>query len=181
MIELENPYSGSPGKRSTKAAQYEDERPRTRQQNQFQQSSTTSQNKPPQGLADKDLLEYLRKKVIARGTRGILGIARLFKNIDDDNSKSISFQEFDKVLKDFRIDVVEEDAMKIFNCMDVNKDGNINYDEFLRAIKGEMAENRQKIVIEVFERLDKDKNGYLTVDDIRGIPWVWWRFLMDFV
>jgi Ca2+-binding EF-hand superfamily protein len=110
----------------------------------------------------------LRRKIIGRGTRGILGIARLFKNIDDDNSKSISFQEFDKVLKDFRIDVVEEDAWKIFNYMDVSKDGNIDYEEFLRSIKGEMPENRQKIVIEIFERLDKDKNGVLTIDDIRS-------------
>lgn len=111
----------------------------------------------------------MRRKIIARGTRGILGIARLFKNIDDDNSKTLSFQEFDKALKDFRIDVVEEDAWKIFNYLDINKDGTINFEEFLRRVKGDMPENRKKLAIEVFERLDKDKNGFLTIDDIKGI------------
>ena len=137
----------------------EEERPKTR---------GPQQGANDQGMTDRDLFEYLRKKILARGARGILGISRLFKNIDDDNSKTISFQEFDKALKDFRIDVVEEDAWKIFNYMDINKDGNINYDEFLRLIKGDMTENRQKLVIEVFEKLDKDKNGFLTLDDIKG-------------
>lgn len=157
--------STSPGKRSGKVQQFEEERPTTRGQSQ---QGTPQGKGPGQGLGEKDLLEYLRRKIIGRGTRGILGIARLFKNIDDDNSKSISFQEFDKVLKDFRIDIVEEDAWKIFNYMDVSKDGKIDYEEFLRSIKGDMPENRQKIVIEVFERLDRDKNGVLTIDDIRG-------------
>jgi len=89
--------------------------------------------------------------------------------MDDDNSKTISFQEFEKALKDFRINVVEEDAKKIFNYMDYDKSGEINYDEFLRNIKGEMNEARMKNVIEVFERLDKDKNGFLTLEDIKDL------------
>jgi len=121
------------------------------------------------GVSDKDLFEVLRKKILARGARGILAIARVFRNMDDDNSKTISFQEFEKALKDFRINVVEEDAKKIFNYMDYDKSGSINYDEFLRAIKGEMNEARMKNVIEVFERLDKDKNGFLTIEDIKDL------------
>jgi Ca2+-binding EF-hand superfamily protein len=121
------------------------------------------------GVSDKDLFEVLRKKILARGARGILAIARVFRNMDDDNSKTISFQEFEKALKDFRINVVEEDAKKIFNYMDYDKSGSINYDEFLRAIKGEMNESRMKNVIEVFERLDKDKNGFLTIEDIKDL------------
>ena len=149
-------------KKPNKFEQQEEERVKSR-------SATQQQSTVFAGLQDKDLLEQLRRKIISRGTRGILGIARVFKNIDDDNSKTLNFQEFDKALKDFRLSILEEDAAKIFDYLDLNKNGTIDYNEFLRMITGEMNETRKKLVTEVFERLDKDKNGYLTIEDIRGL------------
>lgn len=88
--------------------------------------------------------------------------------MDDDNSKTLTFHEFDKTLKDFRISIVEEDTLTIFNYLDINKNGTIDYEEFLRGITGEMNDNRKKIVTEVFNRLVKDKSGFLTIEDIKG-------------
>lgn len=160
-----NPYQEPPKttpKKPNKFDQQDEEKVKSRGSAQ-QQSTIFS------GISDKDLLEQLRRKIISRGTRGIIGIARVFKNIDDDNSKTISFEEFDKALKDFRLSVVEEDAQKIFNVLDLNKNGTIDYNEFLRMITGEMNETRKKIVIGIFERLDKDKSGFITVEDIREL------------
>jgi Ca2+-binding EF-hand superfamily protein len=74
----------------------------------------------------------------ARGARGILGLRKVFKIMDDDNSGYLDQQEFNKALKDYRVSVTPEEARKLFQIFDMNGDGNISYDEFLRQVIGEM-------------------------------------------
>jgi hypothetical protein len=45
----------------------------------------------------------MRQKIAARGTRGILAMGKLFKIIDDDNSRSLDGSEFKKVCKELRL------------------------------------------------------------------------------
>jgi hypothetical protein len=52
---------------------------------------------------DKELLEEVRQKIVARGARGINGIKRVFKIMDDNNSKTLDLQEFTKAIQDYRI------------------------------------------------------------------------------
>jgi len=40
------------------------------------------------------LLEHIRKRIAARGARGIAGIGKKFKIADDNNSKSLDTGEF---------------------------------------------------------------------------------------
>lgn len=40
-----------------------------------------------------------------RGARGIIGLKRVFKIIDDDNSGFIDMNEFQKALKDYRVNL----------------------------------------------------------------------------
>jgi len=39
-------------------------------------------------------MQSVREKIIARGARGINGIKRIFKIMDDDDSKALDRQEF---------------------------------------------------------------------------------------
>jgi calcyphosin len=41
----------------------------------------------------------------ARGARGIIGLKRIFKIMDDDNSGYLDPSEFSKALKDYRVSV----------------------------------------------------------------------------
>jgi Ca2+-binding EF-hand superfamily protein len=41
----------------------------------------------------------------SRGARGILGLRRIFKIMDDDNSGYLDWNEFTKALKDYRVAV----------------------------------------------------------------------------
>ncbi len=59
----------------------------------MQQLSTT-QSVSGGDRSDEELIEYVRGKVIARGARGINGLRRVFKIMDDDGSKSLSRSEF---------------------------------------------------------------------------------------
>jgi Ca2+-binding EF-hand superfamily protein len=74
----------------------------------------------------------------ARGARGILGLKKVFKIMDDDNSGYLDISEFNKALKDYRVNVTAEESRKLFQIFDMNGDGNISYDEFLRQVIGEM-------------------------------------------
>lgn len=105
----------------------------------------------------------------SRGARGILGLKRVFKIMDDDNSGYLDIYEWNKALKDYRVSVTPDEAKKLFQIFDMNGDGNISYDEFLRQVIGEMNQNRQRLVKRAFEKLDKNGNGIVELDDIRGV------------
>jgi hypothetical protein len=51
----------------------------------------------------EQLCEALRNKLASRGGRGVIGLARQFKIMDDDNSKNLDKQEFVKAMQDFAL------------------------------------------------------------------------------
>ena len=104
-----------------------------------------------------------------RGARGIIGLKRVFKIIDDDNNNHIDSNEFQKALKDYRVVVTPEEGNTLFNCCDVNRDGRISYDEFLRVVIGEMNQNRIALVRKAFEKLDRNRNGVIDLEDMKNI------------
>ena len=50
----------------------------------------------------------------SRGARGIIGLKRVFKIMDDDNSGYLDFNEYSKALKDYRVNVTPEEGKKLF-------------------------------------------------------------------
>jgi Ca2+-binding EF-hand superfamily protein len=104
-----------------------------------------------------------------RGARGIIGLKRIFKIMDDDNSGYLDTYEFNKALKDYRVNLNPEESQKLFSVFDLNGDGNISYDEFLRGVIGEMNQARKNLVKRAFDKLDKNGNGIVELDDIRGV------------
>ena len=46
-----------------------------------------------------------REKIKSRGARGIIGMQRLFKIVDDDGSKTLNLYELKKCINDFRIEI----------------------------------------------------------------------------
>ena len=93
---------------------------------------------------------------MARGARGIVGIQRIFKIMDDDGSRSLSYAEFTKAVKDFKVGISEENVPILFTAFDTNRDGTLNIDEFLMAIRGEMNGERTELVEMAFRKIDKD-------------------------
>ena len=115
------------------------------------------------------LVAVFREKLLARGTRGILGLGRIFRIIDDNRSETLDATEFAKALRDFRMDMSEAEARILFNRFDASKDGQIDYNEFLRTVRGEMGPARKMLVQRVFSKLDRNSNGIVEIDDIKGV------------
>ncbi len=106
---------------------------------------------------------------MSRGVRGINGLKRVFRILDDDGSKSLSLAEFGKAMQDYRIFPSDApEVARVFGLFDTDGSGVINYDEFLRGVVGEMSDRRQDIVFKAFQKFDKDGNGQVNIEDLKG-------------
>lgn len=125
---------------------------------------------PARGKASgEDLIQKLRDKLKTRGARGIIGLAKQFRIMDDNHSLSLDKFEFSKAMGDYMLGFSEGEIMTLFSYMDYDRSGLIEYDEFLRMIRGPMNANRKKIVLQAFNKMDKDGSGMLDMNDIRGV------------
>lgn len=118
-------------------------------------------------ISPQQLVTLFREKLKARGARGIVGIQRLFKIIDDDGSRTLNQQEFAKACRDFKIGISEENIPILFSYFDSNRDGCLNIDEFLMAIRGDLNEKRLGLVQQAFRKIDRDNSGVLDINDIK--------------
>lgn len=114
------------------------------------------------------LLALFRDKLKGRGAKGLIGLQRLFKIMDDDGSQTLSLPEFSKACRDFRIGISDENVPILFSKFDVNNDGTISYDEFLYAVKDPMNDQRIALVEKAFRSIDKNGNGVIEVSDIKN-------------
>jgi len=69
----------------------------------------------------------VRETVLARGTQGIIGLKRTFKQRDANNNNSLDLSEFLNAMSDYRIDLDHESSNAIFQIFDQDKNGEINY------------------------------------------------------
>ena len=60
--------------------------------------------------SDDQIVQAFRDRLAQRGTRGLLGMQRVFKIMDDNGSGTLDIQEFWKALCDFRVPVSPEEA-----------------------------------------------------------------------
>jgi len=138
----------------------------------FGKAQTPSTGRPGTaqgGMDPEQLAEALKNKLASRGGRGVIGLARQFKIMDDDNSKSLDKQEFTKAMADFALGFTAQQTSVLFDYFDVDKGGSIDYNEFLRAIRGPMNNSRKQVVAMAFKKLDKDGNGWIDINDVRGV------------
>lgn len=75
------------------------------------------------GTANDELLAKVRAKIKARGARGIIGIGKSFRIIDDDRSGSLDAKEFAKILRDYRISTDQLEHRAIFETFDPDNNG----------------------------------------------------------
>lgn len=59
----------------------------------------------------------------------------MFRRMDDDGNKSLSFEEFRKGLNDAGLELTEEEVWYLFKKFDTDHSGSINMEEFLQAIR----------------------------------------------
>ena len=121
------------------------------------------------GYAQFDsLANTLRACLKARGARGIIGLGRAFRIMDDDRSRGLGPEEFTKAMHDYGTGFTQDEVNALFTGFDTNRNGVVDYDEFLRFIRGPLNPFRQKLVDQAWNIIDRDGNGQLDINDIKG-------------
>ena len=110
----------------------------------------------------------LRKEMLSRGCGGLISLNRQFKLLDENNSKTLDFDEFCNALNEFKINLSNEEITSLFNCFDKNGNGVIEYNEFINQLRGPMNQKRKDIVTKAFNKLDIDKSGFIDMDEIKN-------------
>lgn len=71
---------------------------------------------------DSPLILKLRQQLLGRGVAGIKGIGRMWKQLDDDQSRSLDFREFRDGLINHNISFTNEEITALYKEFD--NDGN---------------------------------------------------------
>jgi Ca2+-binding EF-hand superfamily protein len=121
------------------------------------------------GGSPEDLVERLRQKLASRGARGIIGLGKQFRIMDDNNSRSLDLYEFTKAVKDYMLGFTDAEIKTLYAYFDYDRSGTVDYDEFLRTLRGPMNPNRKKLVAQAYNKLDRDRSGYIDINDIKGV------------
>ncbi|KAM5238546.1 calcyphosin isoform 2-T2 [Ctenodactylus gundi] len=115
------------------------------------------------------IVEKLRVQCLARGASGIQGLARFFRHLDQDRSRSLDAEELQRGLAELglTVDLVEAEAV----CQRWDRDGSgtLDLEEFLRAVRPPMSLAREAVIKAAFRKLDRSGDGVVTVDDLRGV------------
>ncbi|CAF1403394.1 unnamed protein product [Rotaria sp. Silwood1] len=114
-------------------------------------------------------LERLRAACLARGAQGIKGLSILFRIMDDDRSKKLSFDEFKKGVEEYGLNFSKTEIAELFHLMDIDQSGSIDYEEFLRRLRPPLNSFRLDLIAKAFAKLDKNHDGHITVEDLRGV------------
>ena len=113
-----------------------------------------------------DPMSIFRRKVFSRGPRSIMSLRRTFMLYDEDKSNQLTYEQFDKFINDYRLNIEEEDKKKIFKLFNKNNSESIDYNELIKGLIGTMNLFRTRIVEKAFEKLDKEKKGKISFDTI---------------
>mmetsp|Transcript_19436 Transcript_19436/g.18553 ORF Transcript_19436/g.18553 Transcript_19436/m.18553 type:complete len:179 (+) Transcript_19436:154-690(+) len=89
--------------------------------------------------------------------------------MDDNRSMTLDKAEFNKAMKDFRVDLKPAEVNQLFEEFDSDRSGEISYDEFVRGVRGPMNKFRKSLALKAFNIMDKDKSGVLELADIKGV------------
>eukprot|EP00029_Vermamoeba_vermiformis_P002149 TRINITY_DN12534_c0_g1_i1.p1 TRINITY_DN12534_c0_g1~~TRINITY_DN12534_c0_g1_i1.p1 ORF type:complete len:263 (+),score=60.71 TRINITY_DN12534_c0_g1_i1:64-789(+) len=102
---------------------------------------------------------------------------RIFKVIDENNDKKITFEEFCKGLSAYCSKAPLEDKLKFsFKIYDLDRDGYIDKEELFHMLQASLFENfllelseaqMRKLVDSTFEEVDLNSDGRLSFDEYR--------------
>lgn len=122
---------------------------------------------------ENPLIVAFRQQLLKRSDAGIKSIGLYFRQIDDDGSKMVNFEEFQRGILNHNILMDKNDMVNLFNLFDRNSDGSISFDEFLATVrvrdqqqtifnilnftnsKPPLNNFRLNIIYKAFQKLDK--------------------------
>ncbi|KAL5676974.1 hypothetical protein ACJX0J_013105, partial [Zea mays] len=96
----------------------------------------------------------------------ITGLKEMFKNIDKDNSGTITLDELKHGLAKHGPKLSDSEMEKLMEAADADGNGLIDYDEFVTATVHMNKLDREEHLYTAFQYFDKDNSGYITKEEL---------------
>jgi Ca2+-binding EF-hand superfamily protein len=75
----------------------------------------------------ESIMEELRQRIKTRSAKGFVGLQRQFKMVDKSNSGTVNQFEFSKVLREYDLNLLDNQYNVIFHAFDRFKNGQVDY------------------------------------------------------
>uniref|UniRef100_A0A1A9WMZ6 EF-hand domain-containing protein n=1 Tax=Glossina brevipalpis TaxID=37001 RepID=A0A1A9WMZ6_9MUSC len=118
---------------------------------------------------DKDPVEKLRLMCYAKGAKGILGLARAFRNLDRNGDKRLHEEEFVNGIKQAGLPLNDDESKYMFRRFDEDNDGCVQMDEFLGKLRPTINKGRSDLIQRAFEKMDRSGDGIITANDLKTV------------
>lgn len=114
-------------------------------------------------------MKKLALKVIAcnLSREEILGLKKMFKEMDKDGSGAITFNELKTGMRKLGNNMPEEQLRMIMEAADVDHSGTIDYTEFITATMQMNKVEKEEHIWAAFQHFDKDGSGTITIAELR--------------
>ncbi|KAG0479165.1 hypothetical protein HPP92_013884 [Vanilla planifolia] len=96
----------------------------------------------------------------------IRGLKEMFKNMDSDNSGTITAEELRQGLLQQGTKLSEAEVKQLLEAADADGNGTIDYDEFITATMHLNRMDREEHLFTAFQYFDKDNSGYITKEEL---------------
>lgn len=115
------------------------------------------------------ILAEVKASLASRGARGIVGLSRKFKIMDDSGNGALSMSEFKKAMQECEISLSAAEISALFVFFDKDGSGDIDFEEFLQGIKGPLNDMRLELVKLAYTKLDKNGDGIVDPSEIMSL------------
>ncbi|WOL06780.1 hypothetical protein Cni_G15514 [Canna indica] len=96
----------------------------------------------------------------------ICGLKEMFKNMDSDNSGTITLEELKKGLSKQGTKLSEYEVKQLMDAADADGNGTIDYEEFITATMHINKMDREEHLYTAFQFFDKDNSGFITKEEL---------------
>ncbi|KAL8140165.1 hypothetical protein V2J09_006186 [Rumex salicifolius] len=96
----------------------------------------------------------------------IMGLKQMFKNMDSDNSGTITLEELKQGLQQQGTKLSETEVKQLLEAADADGNGTIDYEEFITATMQMNRMDREEHLYTAFQYFDKDNSGYITIEEM---------------
>ncbi|XP_061387434.1 calcyphosin-like protein [Musca vetustissima] len=138
----------------------------------FYSKEATLMNRARRELAnglEKHPIDKLRLKCFTRGCNSILSLSRCLRNMENEENKALSFDDFKAAMRQSGLDSTEEELKNLFCCFDGETCGTINAKEFISKLRPPLTRSRLDVIEKAFAKADASGDGVITVKDLKSI------------